>query len=109
MLISRPSAEQTARFYTGLTEAIHCRHERQSRERRDRFGTGFFHDRCTVIFDSAPTEPEISRDNFARFPSQYQIHDLALPRSEYIQTGAGRLAALGSLVDASRKSLKDFA
>ena len=62
-----------------------------------------------MIFDSAPTEPEISRDIFARLPSQDQIHDLALSRSKNIKTGAGLLAALGTLVEASRKSLKDFA
>ena len=62
-----------------------------------------------MIFDRAPTDPEIQGDIFAALTRENQIHDLVLPRGKDVQAGSGRLAALRTLVDASRKSLKDFA
>ena len=62
-----------------------------------------------MIFDSAAADSEIHGDIFAALTREDQIHDLVLPRGKDVQAGSGRLAALRTLVDASRKSLKDFA
>lgn len=62
-----------------------------------------------MIFDSTAADSEIHGDIFAALAREDQIHDLVLPRGKDVQAGSGRLAALRTLVDVSRKSSKVFA
>ena len=62
-----------------------------------------------MIFDGAPTDPEIQSDIFAALTCEDQIHNLVLPRGKEVQTGSGRLAELGWLFGVSQKSAKGFA